>query len=105
MRLTCTSISSYPKKSTRSLLDDPNMQFDVGIGAEAIKQLLHELAKPAYERPDNKDDRGRLLDLPGLKELSKQLREELACAAGSQQKRAKIIKRLRLVEALDQLAH
>jgi DNA-directed RNA polymerase beta' subunit len=49
-------------------LDDPNLQFDVGIGAEAIKQLLHELAKPVYERPDNKDDRGRLLELPGLKE-------------------------------------
>src|SRR5271163_1086760 len=47
-------------------LDDPNLQFDVGIGAEAIKQLLHELAS----------------------------------ATGSQQKRAKIIKRLRLVEAL-----
>src|SRR5271168_2791334 len=81
-------------------LDDPNLQFDVGIGAEAIKQLLHELAKPAYERPDNKDDRGRLLDLPGLKELSRQLRDELGAATGSQQKRAKIIKRLRLVEAL-----
>ena len=81
-------------------LDDPNLQFDVGIGAEAIKQLLHELAKPVYERPDNKDDRGRLLDLPGLKELSRQLREELASATGSQQKRAKIIKRLRLVEPI-----
>ena len=81
-------------------LDDPNLQFDVGIGAEAIKQLLNELARPVYERPDNKDDRGRLLELPGLKELSVQLREELAGATGSQQKRAKIIKRLRLVEAL-----
>ena len=82
------------------LLDDINLQFDVGIGAEAVKQLLQELAKPAYERPDNKEDRGRLLDLPGLKELSTQLREELGTAGGSQQKRAKIIKRLRLVEAL-----
>jgi DNA-directed RNA polymerase subunit beta' len=82
------------------LLDDINLQFDVGIGAEAVKQLLQELAKPAYERPDNKEDRGRLLDLPGLKELSTQLRSELGNAGGSQQKRAKIIKRLRLVEAL-----
>lgn len=82
------------------LLDDINLQFDVGIGAEAVKQLLQELAKPAYERPDNKEDRGRLLDLPGLKELSTQLRAELGNAGGSQQKRAKIIKRLRLVEAL-----
>src|SRR5215471_3279618 len=81
-------------------LEDQNIQFDVGIGAEAIKQLLGELARPVYERPDNKEDRGRLLDLPGLKELSVQLREELASASRSQQKRAKIIKRLRLVEAL-----
>jgi DNA-directed RNA polymerase subunit beta' len=27
------------------LLEDPNMQFDVGIGAEAVKQLLHDLAQ------------------------------------------------------------
>jgi DNA-directed RNA polymerase subunit beta' len=81
-------------------LQDPNLQFDVGIGAEAIKQLLHELARPAYERPDGLEDRGKLLELPGLKELSLQLREELAGSGGSQQKRAKLIKRLRLVEAL-----
>src|SRR5690606_15692856 len=72
----------------------------VGIGAEAIKQLLHELARPQYERPDNTEDRGRLLELPGLAELSTQLRDELNLSGGSQQKRAKIIKRLRLVEAL-----
>jgi DNA-directed RNA polymerase subunit beta' len=81
-------------------LDDPNSQFDVGIGAEAVKQLLTEIARPIYERPDSPEDRGKLLDLPGLKELSKMLRDELASAGGSQQKRAKIIKRLRLVEAL-----
>jgi DNA-directed RNA polymerase subunit beta' len=81
------------------LLDDPNLQFDVGIGAEAIKQLLSELARPNYERPDT-EDRGKLGDLPGLKELSQVLRNELNSAGGSQQKRAKIIKRLRLVEAL-----
>ena len=82
------------------LLDDPNLQFDVGIGAEAIKQLLHEIARPVYERPDSPEDRGKLLDAPGLKELSQFLRGELAGSGGSQQKRAKIIKRLRLVEAL-----
>ncbi len=81
-------------------LEDQNIQFDVGIGAEAIKQLLGELARPVYERPDNKEDRGRLLDLPGLTELKTSLRAELESASGSQQKRAKIIKRLRLVEAL-----
>jgi DNA-directed RNA polymerase subunit beta' len=81
-------------------LDDPNSQFDVGIGAEAVKQLLTEIARPIYERPDSPEDRGKLLDLPGLKELRQVLRDELASAGGSQQKRAKIIKRLRLVEAL-----
>ena len=39
-------------------LDDINLQYEVGIGAEAIKQLLQDIAKPAYERPDNKEDRG-----------------------------------------------
>jgi DNA-directed RNA polymerase subunit beta' len=82
------------------LLDDPNSQFDVGIGAEAIRQLLHELARPVYERPDSPEDRGKMLELPGLRELSNFLRGELAGSGGSQQKRAKIIKRLRLVEAL-----
>jgi DNA-directed RNA polymerase subunit beta' len=89
------------------LLEDPNMQFDVGIGAEAIKQLLHELAKPDYgEKPDGKldavgfEDRNKLKELPGLKDISQKLRRELVENPGSQQKRAKIIKRLRLVEAL-----
>jgi DNA-directed RNA polymerase subunit beta' len=86
----------------KKLLDDPNLQFDVGIGAEAIKLLLQELARPTYERSDGRDDRGKLLELPGLKELSKSMREELAGTGGSQQKRAKIVKRLRLVEALIQ---
>ena len=27
------------------LLEDPNMQFDVGIGAEAVKQLLFDIAR------------------------------------------------------------
>ncbi len=82
------------------LSDDPNLQFDLGIGAEAIKQLLHELAKPVYEKAENLIDRGKVLGLPGLKDLSVQLRDELAQSGGSQQKRAKIIKRLRLVESL-----
>jgi DNA-directed RNA polymerase subunit beta' len=41
-----------------------------------------------------------LKDLPGLKELSQKLRKEHVENPGSQQKRAKLIKRLRLVEAL-----
>jgi DNA-directed RNA polymerase subunit beta' len=82
------------------LLDDQNIQFDVGIGAEAVKQLLNELAHPIYERTETKEDRGKLVDLPGLKELGKTLRDELAASGGSQQKRAKVIKRLRVVESL-----
>ncbi|MBY0548904.1 MAG: DNA-directed RNA polymerase subunit beta', partial [Candidatus Obscuribacterales bacterium] len=99
----CSDLHKYQllsEEDYEKLLDDPNVQFDVGIGAEAIKQLLHELARPVYERPDSPEDRGKLLELPGLRELSRQLRDELASAGGSQQKRSKIIKRLRLVEAL-----
>ncbi len=107
----CPDLSKYQllsEEDYEKLLDDPNLQFDVGIGAEAIKQLLHELAAPDYggEKGEGKleemkfEDRSKLKDLPGLKILSQQLRNELASAGGSQQKRAKIIKRLRLVEAL-----
>ncbi|MBX9567531.1 MAG: hypothetical protein K2X77_01495 [Candidatus Obscuribacterales bacterium] len=107
----CPDLSKYQllsEEDYEKLLDDPNLQFDVGIGAEAIKQLLHELAAPDYggEKGEGKleemkfEDRSKLKDLPGLKTLSQQLRNELASAGGSQQKRAKIIKRLRLVEAL-----
>ncbi len=95
ININCLSEEEYDR-----LQDNPDWQYEVGIGAEAIKELLNELARPAYERPDNKDDRGRLLDLPGLQELSKQLRDELASATGSQQKRAKIIKRLRFSGSL-----
>ena len=95
-----TKCQLLSEEDYEKLLDDPNFQFDVGIGAEAIQVLLSELARPVYERPDNEEDKGRLLDLPGLQELSVELREVLATAGGSQQKRAKIIKRLRLVEAL-----
>ncbi|MBY0357676.1 MAG: hypothetical protein K2W82_06715 [Candidatus Obscuribacterales bacterium] len=102
-------VSNYQllsEEDYEKLLDDPNAQFDVGIGAEAIKQLLYEIAKPVYtgdtkgEAPASSEERGKLVDLPGLKELSKKLREDLLNAGGSQQKRSKIIKRLRLVEAL-----
>ena len=107
----CPDLSKYQllsEEDYEKLLDDPNLQFDVGIGAEAIKQLLHELAAPDYggEKGEGKleemkfEDRSKLKELPGLKVLSQQLRNELASAGGSQQKRAKIIKRLRLVEAL-----
>lgn len=104
----CPDLSKYQllsEEDYEKLLDDPNLQFDVGIGAEAIKQLLHELAAPDYggEKGEGElkfEERAKLKDLPGLKALSQQLRNELASAGGSQQKRAKIIKRLRLVEAL-----
>ena len=106
----CPDLQKYQllsEEDYEKLLEDPNMQFDVGIGAEAIKQLLHELSRPDYgDKVDGKleemrfEDRTKLKDLPGLKELSQKLRAELHDNPGSQQKRAKIIKRLRLVEAL-----
>lgn len=84
------------------LSQDENAQFEVAIGAEALKLILEEIAKPVYEFPDAKtrEERGDLKALPGLEELAQKLREELATASGSQQRRAKIIKRLRLVESL-----
>ena len=84
------------------LSSDANAQFEVAIGAEAIKLILEETAKPVYEFPDakTKEDVGELKALPGLEELAQQLREALAAGSGSQQKRAKIIKRLRLIESL-----
>lgn len=54
-------------------------EFEVGIGAEAIKILLTEL------------------DMP---QLSDQIREALDTTGGSVQKRAKLVKRLRLFESL-----
>ncbi|MEI8389105.1 MAG: DNA-directed RNA polymerase subunit gamma [bacterium] len=51
----------------------------VGIGAEAIKELLAEIS---------------------ISDMIEELREELSNAGGSVQKRSKIIKRLRLVESL-----
>ena len=84
------------------LVTDENAQFEVAIGAEALKLILEEIAKPIYEFSDAKtrEEKGELKSLPGLEELAQKLREELGTAAGSQQRRAKIIKRLRLLESL-----
>ena len=84
------------------LLDDENAQFEVGIGAEAALLLLEELGQPKYEFPDaaKRAERGALLGLPGLEKLRDELKAELATVGGSQQKRAKCIKRLRLVNSL-----
>ena len=84
------------------LCGDENAQFEVAIGAEALKLILEELSKPVYEFPDAKtrEERGELKALPGLEELAQKLRQELTSSSGSQQRRAKIIKRLRLVENL-----
>lgn len=57
--------------------DDTNLR--VGIGAEAIKELLSEI---------------------NLQELASEVREELAQSSGAVQKKAKLIKRLRLIESL-----
>jgi DNA-directed RNA polymerase subunit beta' len=61
------------------ILENEESQLKVGIGAEAIKELLLEINLP---------------------ELCEHIREDLEGAGSSVQKRAKLIKRLRLVEAL-----
>lgn len=61
------------------ILENEESSLEVGIGAEAIQKLLAEINLP---------------------EMIESLRNELETAGGSVQKKAKIIKRLRLVESL-----
>ena len=61
------------------IMENEESQLKVGIGAEVIKELLAEI---------------------NLEELANEIRTELDNAGGSVQKRAKLIKRLRLVESL-----
>ncbi len=61
------------------MLENEDSQLKVGIGAEAIKELLGEIS---------------------LQEMAESIRGELSGLSGSVQRRAKLIKRLRLVESL-----
>ena len=61
------------------IMENEESTLKVGIGAEAIKELLGEI---------------------NMTELVEEIRNELAQAGGSVQKRAKLIKRLRLIESL-----
>lgn len=61
------------------LEENEETEFEVGIGAEAIKILLSQI---------------------DLVDLADKIREELDSVGSSVQKRAKLIKRLRLIEAL-----
>ena len=61
------------------ILEHEETELKVGIGAEVIKELLAEI---------------------NLNNLADEIRTELDAAGGSVQKRAKLIKRLRLVESL-----
>lgn len=61
------------------IMENEESALKVGIGAEAIKELLGEI---------------------NMTELVEEIRGELAQAGGSVQKRAKLIKRLRLIESL-----
>ena len=61
------------------IMENEESALKVGIGAEAIKELLSEI---------------------NMTELVEEIRSELAQAGGSVQKRAKLIKRLRLIESL-----
>ena len=61
------------------IMENEDSKLKVGIGAEVIKELLSEIK---------------------LEELANEIRGDLENAGGSVQKRAKLIKRLRLVESL-----
>ena len=61
------------------MLENEDSQLKVGIGAEAIKELLGEIK---------------------LTEMAESIRAELSGLSGSVQRKAKLIKRLRLVESL-----
>ena len=61
------------------MLEHEDSELKVGIGAEAIKELLGEIS---------------------LTEMAESIRGELSGLSGSVQRRAKLIKRLRLVESL-----
>ncbi len=61
------------------IMENEESALKVGIGAEAIKELLGEI---------------------NMTELVEEIRSELAQTGGSVQKRAKLIKRLRLIESL-----
>lgn len=61
------------------LMENEESALKVGIGAEAVKELLAEIS---------------------LTEMVESIRGELAQSGGSVQKRAKLIKRLRLIESL-----
>ena len=61
------------------ILENEESELKVGIGAEAIKELLEEIS---------------------LTEMADAIRNELVGLSGSVQRRSKLIKRLRLVESL-----
>jgi len=61
------------------MLENEDSKLKVGIGAEAVKELLSEIS---------------------LKDTSEAIRNELAGLSGSVQRKAKLIKRLRLIESL-----
>ena len=61
------------------IMENEESQLKVGIGAEAIKELLGEI---------------------NVKELAESIREELANGVTSVQKKGKLIKRLRLLDSL-----
>ncbi len=61
------------------MLENEESQLKVGIGAEAVKELLGEIS---------------------LTEMAESIRAELSSLSGSVQRKAKLIKRLRLVESL-----
>lgn len=76
-------------------------EFEAKMGAEAVLEAINKLTKAEYEHQDKpREEKGRLLGLPGLVELVEVLNGELAQLKPSAQKRIKLVKRLRLLNKL-----
>ncbi|MDX1920123.1 MAG: DNA-directed RNA polymerase subunit beta', partial [Candidatus Caenarcaniphilales bacterium] len=77
------------------------LNFEADMGAEAVLKLLNTLTRVEYENPDApRNNKGKVLAMPGLEELVEHLRTDLKENKSSAQKRVKLIKRLRLVDKL-----
>ncbi|HEY9886264.1 MAG TPA: DNA-directed RNA polymerase subunit beta' [Vampirovibrionales bacterium] len=79
------------------------LQFEAGMGAEAILVMLNKLTGVQYENPSSpRSLQGHVLAMPALEELAVELKQTLKETKPAAQKRIKLIKRLRLVKKLIQ---
>jgi len=76
-------------------------EFRAGMGAEAILELINDLTKTEYEFPDKpRTEQGKVLSMPGLEEVLLETKAKIKETKSTSQKRAKLVKRLRLVSQL-----